>query len=197
MQTTKTIDKPYKLPFGGILEHDEKGTSAINSSWQVDELMSVEDDKKDAAAVNSNWRVNESMSIEHDEKNTSAINSNWRVNELMSIEHDEKNTSAINSSWWVDELMSIEHDEKMPRLSTLVDELMNWWAQNMMRKMIRQSTYSLLSFSTRQLANLSTALICPLFSKKFNTMSAFLSINHQPCRKKSILAKVVSNAKRG
>ena len=175
MQTTKTIDKPYKLPFGGILEHDEKGTSAINSSWQVDELMSVEDDKKDAAAVNSNWRVNESMSIEH----------------------DEKNTSAINSSWWVDELMSIEHDEKMPRLSTLVDELMNWWAQNMMRKMIRQSTYSLLSFSTRQLANLSTALICPLFSKKFNTMSAFLSINHQPCRKKSILAKVVSNAKRG
>jgi hypothetical protein len=32
MQTTKTIDKPYKLPFGGILEHDEKGTSAINSS---------------------------------------------------------------------------------------------------------------------------------------------------------------------
>ena len=96
MQTTKTIDKPYKLPFGGILEHDEKGTSAINSSWQVDELMSVEDDKKDAAAVNSNWRVNE----------------------LMSIEHDEKNTSAINSSWWVDELMSIEHDEKILQLST-------------------------------------------------------------------------------
>ena len=153
MQTTKTIDKPYKLPFGGILEHDEKGTSAINSSWQVDELMSVEDDKKDAAAVNSNWRVNE----------------------LMSIEHDEKNTSAINSSWWVDELMSIEHDKKILRLST----------------------YSLLSLSARPLVNSSTVLFCPLFSKKFNTMSAFLSINHPPCRKKSILAKVVSKSKRG
>ena len=118
------------------------------------------------------------MSMEDDKKDAAAVNSNWRVNELMSIEHDEKNTSAINSSWWIDELMSIEHDEKMPRLSTLVDELMNWWAQNMMRKMIRQSTYSLLSFSTRQLVNSSTTLLCPLFSKKFNTMSAIFV--HQP-----------------
>jgi len=32
----KTIDKPYKPPFGVILEHDEKDASAIN---RVNDLM--------------------------------------------------------------------------------------------------------------------------------------------------------------
>ena len=38
---------------------------------------------------------------------------------------------------------------------------------------------------------------CPLFSTNFNIVSAFLSTNLQPGRKKSILAKVCLDAKRG
>ena len=38
---------------------------------------------------------------------------------------------------------------------------------------------------------------CLVFSKKFNIMSAFLFTNRPPCRKKSILAKVCFDAKRG
>ena len=38
---------------------------------------------------------------------------------------------------------------------------------------------------------------CPFFSKNFNTMAAFLSTKLQPGRKKSILAKVCFDAKRG
>ena len=136
--------------------HDEK---MPRLSTRIDKLMS--------------WWVWNMM-----RKDASAINSSWWVDELMSIEHDEKDDSAINSNWRVNELMSIEHDEKMIRLSTRIDKLMSWWVWKMIRKMLRLSTYSLLNLSTRQLANLSTALICPLFSKKFNTMSA-LSI-HQP-----------------
>ena len=50
----------------------------------------------------------------------------------------------------------------------------------------------------RQLVNLSTrqpAKPCQLFSKNFNTMSALFATNRQPCRKKSILAKVRFGAK--
>ena len=52
----------------------------------------------------------------------------------------------------------------------------------------------------RQLVNLSTrrpTKLCQLFSKNFNTMSALFSTNRQPCRKKSILAKVRFGAKNG
>ena len=52
----------------------------------------------------------------------------------------------------------------------------------------------------RQLVYLSTcrpAKLCQLFSKNFNTMSALFATNRQPCRKKSILAKVRFGAKRG
>ena len=45
-------------------------------------------------------------------------------------------------------------------------------------KMIRQSTYSLLNLSVRQLVNSPATLFCPLFSKKFNTKSALFI--HQP-----------------
>ena len=38
---------------------------------------------------------------------------------------------------------------------------------------------------------------CPLFSTNFNTMAAFLSTKLQPGRRKSILAKVCLDAKRG
>ena len=38
---------------------------------------------------------------------------------------------------------------------------------------------------------------CLVFSKKFNIMSAFLATNRSPYRKKSILAKVGFDAKRG
>ena len=40
-------------------------------------------------------------------------------------------------------------------------------------------------------------LLCLVFSKKFNIMSALLANNRPPCRKKSILAKVRFDAKRG
>ena len=52
----------------------------------------------------------------------------------------------------------------------------------------------------RQLVNLSTrrpAKLCQLSSKNFNTMSALFATNRQPCRKKSILAKVRFGAKWG
>ena len=42
-----------------------------------------------------------------------------------------------------------------------------------------------------------TIIFCLVFSKKFNIMSAFLFTNRPPCRKKSILAKVGFDAKRG
>ena len=38
---------------------------------------------------------------------------------------------------------------------------------------------------------------CPFFGKDFNIMAAFLSTKLQPGRKKSILAKVCFEAKRG
>ena len=38
---------------------------------------------------------------------------------------------------------------------------------------------------------------CPLFGINFNIMNGFFSTNRQPCRKKSILAKVGFDAKRG
>ena len=53
---------------------------------------------------------------------------------------------------------------------------------------------------TSQLVNSPTRLpitFCPLFSTIFNIMSAFLPTNLQPGRKKSILAKVCYDAKRG
>ena len=40
-------------------------------------------------------------------------------------------------------------------------------------------------------------LFCLIFGKNFNIMSAFLSTNRSPCRKKSILAEVCFGAKRG
>ena len=40
-------------------------------------------------------------------------------------------------------------------------------------------------------------LFCLVFSKKFNIMSAVFANNRPPCRKKSILAKVRFDAKRG
>ncbi|WP_210401323.1 hypothetical protein, partial [Prevotella sp. HMSC073D09] len=46
----------------------------------------------------------------------------------------------------------------------------------------------------RQLVNLSTrqpTKLCQFISKNFNTMSALFAANRSPCRKKSILAKVV------
>ena len=52
----------------------------------------------------------------------------------------------------------------------------------------------------RQLVNLSTRQStkpCQFISKNFNTMSALFATNRQPCRKKSILAKVHFGAKRG
>ena len=53
-------------------------------------------------------------------------------------------------------------------------------------------TCQLVNSPTRQPTN-----FCPLFSTDFNIMSAFLSTNLQPGRKKSILAKVCLDAKRG
>ena len=53
---------------------------------------------------------------------------------------------------------------------------------------------------TCQLVNSPTrppTTFCPLFSTIFNIMSVFLSTNLQPGRKKSILAKVCLDAKRG
>ena len=52
----------------------------------------------------------------------------------------------------------------------------------------------------RQLVSLSTrrpTKFCQFFSKDFNTMSALFATNRQPCRKKSILAKVRFGAKGG
>ena len=52
----------------------------------------------------------------------------------------------------------------------------------------------------RQFVNLFTrqpSKRCQLFSKKSNTMSALFATNRQPCRKKSILARVCFGAKRG
>ena len=40
-------------------------------------------------------------------------------------------------------------------------------------------------------------LFCLVFSDEFNIMSAFLSTNRSPCPKKTILAKVCFDAKKG
>ena len=60
-----------------------------------------------------------------------------------------------------------------------------------------QLTHSLVHLVSYQLVNSSIYQLRQLFSKKFNIMSAFLSTNRSPCRKKSILAKVSFDAKRG
>ena len=38
---------------------------------------------------------------------------------------------------------------------------------------------------------------CPIFSSDFNIMAAIFSTNRPPCRKKSILARVCFDVKRG
>ena len=62
--------------------------------------------------------------------------------------------------------------------------------ERLTRSLIHSSTCPLVNLSTRPLAK-----YCHLFSKKFNTMSAFFFTNCSPCRKKSILAKVCFDAK--
>ena len=64
----------------------------------------------------------------------------------------------------------------------------------------REKNYQLVHLSTCLLTNLSTRQLvsfCLLFSKKFNIMSAHFIHQSPPCRKKSILAKVCFDAKRG
>ena len=53
----------------------------------------------------------------------------------------------------------------------------------------------MLSVSLPTRACLLHNFFCLVFSNKFNIMSAFLSTNRSPCRKKSILAEVCFDAK--
>ena len=71
---------------------------------------------------------------------------------------------------------------------------------NISYQMWRKRTVNFGIQPTCQLVNSPTrppTTFCPLFSTIFNIMSVFLPTNLQPGRKKSILAKVCYDAKRG
>ena len=62
------------------------------------------------------------------------------------------------------------------------------------RRMINSFTYPLAFLLTCQPVSLKR---CQLFSVIFNIMTVLLYTNRSPCRKKSILAKVCFDAKKG
>ena len=62
------------------------------------------------------------------------------------------------------------------------------------RRMINSFTYPLAFLLTCQPVSLKR---CQLFSVNFNIMTVLFVHNRSPCRKKSILAKVCFDAKRG
>ena len=90
------------------------------------------------------------------------------------------------------------NEEKVKRTSLCL--LCSYVKKDVSRSQYEELNDYPVHLSTRLLVNLPTcqlAKTCQLFSKNFNTVSAILATNRPPRRKKSILAKVCFDAKRG